>query len=88
MANGVSPEELAKAKNAYRANRIEELSTSMGRAEAIHTADMYLGDPKAVNADLARHMAVTVEDIKRVAAKYLRTDNSVVTLIKPEGKTP
>jgi predicted Zn-dependent peptidase len=33
-------------------------------------------------------MAVTVEDIKRVAAKYLRTDNSVVTLIKPEGKTP
>jgi len=88
MANGVSADELTKAKNAYRAGRIDELSTSMGRAEAIHTADMYLGDPKAVNADLARHMAVTIEDIKRVAAKYLRTDNSVVTLIKPEGKTP
>jgi predicted Zn-dependent peptidase len=88
IAKGVTEAELAKAKNAYRAGRISELQTSMGRAEAIHTADMFLGDPKAVNADLDRHMAVTVDDIKRVAAKYLRADNSVITLIKPEGKTP
>jgi predicted Zn-dependent peptidase len=87
-ANGVTPAELEKAKNAYRAGRIGELQTSMGRAEAIHTADMFLGDPKAVNAELDRHMAVTVDDIKRVAARYLRADNSVITLIKPEGKTP
>jgi zinc protease len=88
VANGVTEAELAKAKNAYRAGRISELQTSMGRAEAIHTADMFMGDPKAVNADLDRHMAVTVDDIKRAAAKYLRPDNSVITLIKPEGKTP
>jgi len=88
VANGVTEAELAKAKNAYRAGRISELQTSMGRAEAIHTADMFLGDPKAVNADLDRHMAVTIADIKRVAAQYLRADNSVITLIKPEGKTP
>ena len=87
-ANGVTAEELAKAKNAYRAGRIGQMQTSMGRAEAIHTAEMFLGDSKAVNADLDRHMAVTVDDIKRVAAKYLRADNSVITLIKPEGKTP
>ena len=87
-ANGVTAEELAKAKNAYRADRIGELQTSMGRAEAIHTAEMFLGDPQAVNADLERHMAVTVDDIKRVAARYLRPENSVITLIKPEGKTP
>ena len=87
-ANGVSQAELEKAKNAYRAARINELETSMGRAEAIHTADTFLGDPKLVNADLDRHMAVTIDDIKRVAARYLRTDNSVITLIKPEGKTP
>ncbi len=87
-ANGVTDAELAKAKNAYRAARIDELQTSMGRAEAIHTADMFLGDPKAVNDDLARHMAVTVEDIKAAAARYLRSENSVITLIKPEGRTP
>ncbi len=88
VANGVTASELAKAKNAYRAERINALQTSMGRAEAIHTADMVLGDPKAVNADLERHMAVSIDDIKRVAATYLRADNSVITLIKPEGKTP
>jgi len=87
-ANGVTADELAKAKNAYKTARIGELQTSMGRAEALHTADMFLGDAKAVNADLERYMAVTIDDIKRVAAKYLRADNSVITLIKPEGKTP
>lgn len=87
-ANGVTADELAKAKNAYKTARIGELQTSMGRAEALHTADMFLGDAKAVNADLERYMAVTIDDIKRVATKYLRADNSVITLIKPEGKTP
>lgn len=88
VSDGVTDAELNKAKNAYRAQRIAELQTSMGRAEAVHTAAMYLGDANAVNANLDRYMAVTAADIKRVAAQYLRADNSVITLIKPEGKQP
>lgn len=88
VSNGVTAEELEKAKNAYRAQRIAALETSMGRAEAIHAAEMFLGDPKAVNGELDRYMKVTSEDIKRVAAKYLRPENSVITQIKPETKTP
>lgn len=88
VANGVTDAELTKAKNSYRSERIGQLQTSMGRAEAIHTADLFLGDPKLVNADLQRHLDVTVQDIKRVAATYLRADNSVITLIKPQGMTP
>jgi predicted Zn-dependent peptidase len=33
-------------------------------------------------------MAVTIEDIKRVASTYLRPDNSTIVLIKPEARTP
>ncbi len=88
VASGVTAEELEKAKNAYRAQRIAGLATSMGRAEALHAAAMYLGDPKAANTELDRFMKVTVDDIKRVAAKYLRPENSVITQIKPEAKTP
>ena len=42
----------------------------------------------AVSTNIDRYMAVTIDDIKRVAATYLRPDNSTIVLIKPETKTP
>lgn len=88
VRDGVTAAELTKAKNAYKAGKIAELQTSMGRAEALHTATMFLGDSKAVTTDIDRYMAVTIEDIKRVASTYLRPDNSTIVLIKPEARTP
>jgi len=88
VADGVTPDELTKAKNAFRAAKIGQLETSMGRAEALHVATMFLGDSKAVTSNIDRYLAVTSDDIKRVAAKYLRPDNSTIVLIKPETKTP
>lgn len=85
---GVTDAELAKAKNAFVAGKIDELQTAMGRAEAIHTANTFLGDPAAVNDDLQRYMAVTAADIQRVAKKYLTAKNSVITLITPETPKP
>ena len=61
---------------------------TLGRAEAIHVADTFMGDPEAVNTDLARYMAVTAADIQRVARTYLRPENSVITLITPETPKP
>ncbi len=68
--------------------RINELQTNLGRAEAIQTAAMFLGDPGAVNTDLQRFMAVTAADIQRVARTYLKPENSVITLITPETPKP
>ncbi len=87
-AEGVSEAELAKAKNAYRAQAIDTRQTSFGRAEAIHHAALFLGDPEAVNTDIQRYLAVTAADIQRVARTYLRPENSVVTLITPETPKP
>jgi predicted Zn-dependent peptidase len=87
-SGGVTEAELAKAKNAYLAEQINERQRNLGRAEAIHTAHMFLGDPNAVNADLQRYMTVTAADIQRVARKYLTDKNSVITLITPETPKP
>ena len=88
VADGVTEAELAKAKNAFLAQTIAERQTSMGRAEALHAATMFLGGPEAVNTDLQRYLNVTVADIQRVARTYLRPENSVVTLITPETPKP
>jgi len=89
VADGVTLQELAKAKNSRRANSIFGRQQALNVAESIQAANMYLGNPAAVNTDIERYMRVTTDDIKRVAQKYLRADNSTVILIKPpEGPRP
>jgi predicted Zn-dependent peptidase len=88
VANGVTIDELGKAKNIFRAVKIAQLETTMGRAEALHAATMYFGDSKAVTSNLERYAAVSLDDIKRVAALYLRPENSAIVHIKPETKIP
>ena len=83
--HGVSAAELDKAKNGYLATKIQQQQISLFLAEAIQEATMFLGDPNKVNTDPARYQAVTTDDIRRVAAKYLVPDNSLVLLVTPEG---
>jgi zinc protease len=87
--DGVTDEELAKARNSRRASQIFGMERALNTAEAIQTANMFLGSPDAVNTDLARYQRVTKDDIKRVAQQFLRPENSTVILIKPpEGPRP
>jgi len=82
-ADGVTDAELAKARNGYLAERIDGLQRNLARAEAIHTANTFLGDPNAVNTDLQRFAGVTAADIQRVARTYLVPANSLIVLIAP-----
>nr|MDQ6925098.1 insulinase family protein [Candidatus Eremiobacteraeota bacterium] len=86
--DGVTEAELSKAKNTFIAERITARETALGRAEALQTANTFLGNPAAVNTDLARYQAVTAADVQRVARRYLVPDNSVITLITPPATTP
>ena len=86
-AGGVSAAELTKAQNSVRANLILQRQTAMSTAEALHTAKMFLGSPDAVNTMLDRYLRVTADDIRRVAAKYLRPDNSYILTISAENIT-
>ena len=83
---GVTAAELDKARNAYRTGLITQQQQSLARAEAIHSAYMFLGEAEAVNTDWRRFMAVTLEDVKRVAKSYLVPENSLAILIVPEGQ--
>jgi len=85
-AQGITPEELTKAKNNWRSQTIFGRQTALNVAEAVHYAAMFLGGVDAVNAEVSRYEAVTLADLRRVATLYLRPENSFTMLIVPEGK--
>ncbi len=81
-AHGVSAEELAKAKNTFRAQFIANRETALSKAEELHHYDMFHHSVADINADLNRYLEVTSEDIRRVASKYLDPANAVVIIVK------
>ncbi|HUP88331.1 MAG TPA: pitrilysin family protein, partial [Longimicrobiales bacterium] len=85
-AQGITPEELAKVKRQYIATQIMQRQTVLSKAEAIQHARFMHGDPAVVNTDLAKYNAVTAEDIKRVANKYLTQANRTVVTVVPATK--
>jgi len=81
VREGVSESELTKAKNGYRTQLITQQQQTLAKAEAIQSANLFLDSPETVNTNWRRYAAVTVDDVKRVAGKYLRPENALVLLI-------
>jgi predicted Zn-dependent peptidase len=81
---GVTEAELSKAQNLYRTGLITQQQQALVRAEALQSANLFLGDPEEVNTHWKRYTSVTVDDIKRVAQQYFRDDNALILLITPE----
>src|SRR5688572_4780243 len=75
---GVTAKELEKAKNQLISRAIRARETNDGKAIAIERAVAYLGDPKAVNNEVAQLQAVTAADIQRVMKHYFKDNNRVV----------
>jgi zinc protease len=83
QTDGVTHEELERVKNRYRSNAVFGRQTAMGRAEALQWHNHFLGDPGAMETELRRHMDVTVEDLQRVASRYLTPQNRAVIITQP-----
>ena len=85
QSEGVTERELQKALNNLRANRVRSRLTLQGKATALQNAMLQFGDPFYINTDLARYEAVTVDDVMRVARKYLTAANRTVVIARPAG---
>ncbi len=87
VKNGVTDEEIAKAKLMSKKSivagreRCDQLAGQVGEEE------LFAGDAKRVNTTVAQMFAVTAADVQRVAAKYLQKESSstLVTLPDPLG---
>ena len=81
----VSAAELEKAKNQLVTNELRQRETSNGKALALGSATVLLGDPNRVNTDLGKLQAVTAADVQRVMKKYLIDANRLTIIYLPEA---
>jgi len=80
--NGITPAELEKAKNALRAGLIANRETTLGKAEELHHYLTFHNSIDEINTDLDRLLAVTIDDMKRVANTYLAPGNLTLVIVR------
>ncbi|PYO93364.1 MAG: peptidase M16 [Gemmatimonadetes bacterium] len=81
-ANGIAAAELEKAKNAVRAGFISNRETTLGTAEELHHYKTFHDSIDEINTDLDKMLAVTSDDVKRVAATYLTPANLTLLIVR------
>jgi zinc protease len=92
QAEGVTEAEIQKAKTQARARQLVGgggrfgggMESVLGRANALTQNAIFYNDPNRINTQLPRLLAVTAEDIKRVANQYLNKDNRVIVIDAPD----
>ena len=80
----ISEKEFQKLRNQVENDFVSSNSRIAGIAESLANYHMYYGDAGLINNELERYLAVTKEDIKRVANKYFHKDNRVVLYYLPK----
>lgn len=81
----VSDEELQKAKNQVMTDYVNGLKTVHGKAQALALNEILFGDYEHLFRDLDRYNKVTVQQIREVAEKYLRPEQSTLVVLRPRG---
>lgn len=80
---GITARELEKAHNRVRSYFVFGLQSNMSRARQLAEYEMYFGDAALVRAELDRYLAVTREDVQRVAGRYFDASRRTVLDVLP-----
>lgn len=82
----VTPEELLKAKTQVMKDLVDGLTTIDGKARALAVNEIMTGSYENLFKDLEKYNAVTVEQIKDVANKYLNPNQRSIVVLEPKAK--
>ena len=84
---GVTERELEKAKNRVHAAFVFGLQSNLARSQHLAEYELYWGNANLLKLELDHYLAVSAEDLKRVAATYFDADRRTVLDVLP-GDAP
>jgi zinc protease len=67
---GITERELDKARNRIRSAFVMALQSNLQRAQRVAEFELYWGDGSLLNTEADKYLAVTAEDVQRVAKQY------------------
>jgi len=82
----ISDSELTKIRNEEETGFIEKNSTMQGKAVELANYYLFFGDANLINSEIDKFLAVSKEDLQRVAQQYLTEQNRVVLYYLPKSK--
>jgi zinc protease len=82
---GVTSDELAKTKKISLSHHLGSLTTMRGQASDLGSNWFLTRNLNFTREYLAAVQEITAEDIRRVAAKYLTSDNLTIVSLNPKG---
>ncbi len=86
--DGVTEEEFTKLRNVKETEFTSSFLSLDGKLRNLAKYSLFYGDTERVNTELGKYLAVTREDIKRVANEYLRPERkNVVKYVVPDKKS-
>ncbi len=86
-AEGVTAEELQKVRNQREAEFANAFGSMSQRAKNLARYRVFYGDANLINTELDRYLAVTRDDLKRVANKYFTKEGVNVLRYPPRGNS-
>jgi zinc protease len=86
--DGITQQELDKVRTQYRRAQIQGRSSSQFLANRIGTLTVYYNDPNLINTAYDKFAAVTAEQVKQAAQKYLVPEHRSVVITLPAGRGP
>ena len=81
----ISDQELKKLQNQIENQFVDKLSSVEGIAENLAVYETHYGDASLINTEINRYLAVTKEDIQRVANLYFDEKNRLVLFWLPKS---
>ncbi|MBU2446647.1 MAG: insulinase family protein [Bacteroidetes bacterium] len=83
-SENITDEEFTKIRNQVETGFIKKNSTVQGKAMQLGNYYVFFGDANLINSEIDKFMAVTKDDIQRVAKEYLAKENRTVLYYLPK----
>jgi len=85
--NGITERELEKARTQFRRSQIQSRQSDLNVAIRLGQYAVYFNDPDLINTIFEKYNAVTADQVKQAAVKYLVPTQRTVVIDLPAAKT-